>query len=462
MHLINKILSELSPLMANTKLNVLSQVCKSILISSGKITMLEIKRHTDLSYRTIQRFFSQHINWLELNLSLFRNFVYNQSDVFLLALDETVHKKSGKKTYGLDYFFSNLFKQAIPSVAFMGVSLVSTSNAKSYPIDAKQVVKPVLTEEQKIEKKSKNKDKKKNKTKVANPNTEKNVEKKQSKKGRPKGSKNNPKEASQDVQYQVVDQLLKSVIAALTALLFLVPCTYLVLDGYFGNQYYMRLAKSYKLQLISKLKKTACLHLPSKEPYSGKGRRKKYGEKLNFAKLDDSFLVQIYQEDGVKYRLYNTRVWSKSYTDAMLNVLIIVAQDIQTQKTGHVVLFSTDLDLPYDKLLQYYKLRFQIEFNFRDAKQYFGLADFKNYKQTQVENAVGLSFFMCTFSYILIAHFKELFKLKKTSILDIKTFFRIQHTANKTVELNNQKQKPVNYLTDQQILELAKYELINS
>jgi len=28
-----------------------------------------------------------------------------------------------------------------------------------------------------------------------------------------------------------------------------------------------------------------------------------------------------------------------------------------------------DLELAYDKLIDYYQLRFQIEFNFRDAKQ---------------------------------------------------------------------------------------------
>ena len=37
--------------------------------------------------------------------------------------------------------------------------------------------------------------------------------------------------------------------------------------------------------------------------------------------------------------------------------------------------------------LDYYKLRFQIEFNFRDAKQFWGLEDFMNLSQTAVTNA---------------------------------------------------------------------------
>jgi len=34
------------------------------------------------------------------------------------------------------------------------------------------------------------------------------------------------------------------------------------------------------------------------------------------------------------------------------------------------LLFSDDLNLSYDLLMTYYSLRFQIEFNFRDAKQH--------------------------------------------------------------------------------------------
>ena len=47
-------------------------------------------------------------------------------------------------------------------------------------------------------------------------------------------------------------------------------------------------------------------------------------------------------------------------------------------------------------------LRFQIEFNFRDAKQYWGLDDFMNVKQTAVTNAANLSFFMVNFSSVLL------------------------------------------------------------
>ena len=75
------------------------------------------------------------------------------------------------------------------------------------------------------------------------------------------------------------------------------------------------------------------------------------------------------------------------------------------QNTGsqsHIILFSSDLELSYEKLIDYYSLRFQIEFNFRDAKQFWGLEDFMNTSQTAVTSAANLSFFMVNLSHYLL------------------------------------------------------------
>ncbi len=45
-------------------------------------------------------------------------------------------------------------------------------------------------------------------------------------------------------------------------------------------------------------------------------------------------------------------------------------------------------------MIDYFSLRFQIEFNFRDAKQYRGLQGFMNVNKIPVNNAVNLSMFM--------------------------------------------------------------------
>ncbi len=81
-----------------------------------------------------------------------------------------------------------------------------------------------------------------------------------------------------------------------------------------------------------------------------------------------------------------------------LKVVIIEKKNEKKKQIGHVILFSSDANLSWEKIVEYYRLRFQIEFNFRDAKQHFGLEDFMNTTHRGVENAVNLSFLMVNVS----------------------------------------------------------------
>ena len=75
-------------------------------------------------------------------------------------------------------------------------------------------------------------------------------------------------------------------------------------------------------------------------------------------------------------------------------MVVLLKINLQNKACGHVILFSSDLDLGYDRLIDFYSLRFQIEFNFRDAKQFWGLEDFMNVTATAVTNTANLSLFM--------------------------------------------------------------------
>jgi putative transposase len=105
-----------------------------------------------------------------------------------------------------------------------------------------------------------------------------------------------------------------------------------------------------------------------------------------------------------------------------LNVVIIEKRNRSTQKRGHVVLFSSDLTLASDTLIDYYSLRFQIEFTFRDAKQYWGLEDFMNVKDTAVTNAANLALFMVNLVYVLLRDVRQ--HDPAWSVLDLKAFCR--------------------------------------
>ena len=124
-----------------------------------------------------------------------------------------------------------------------------------------------------------------------------------------------------------------------------------------------------------------------------------------------------------------------------LNVVIIAKTNLRTQARAHVVLFSSDLALAYAPLVDYYGLRFQIEFNFRDAKQYWGLEDFMHVTPTGVTNAANLSLFMVNVSYCLRADVRQ--HHPDYSILDLKADCRGYKYVEETIKLLPEKPEPV-------------------
>jgi putative transposase len=76
--------------------------------------------------------------------------------------------------------------------------------------------------------------------------------------------------------------------------------------------------------------------------------------------------------------------------------------------------------LSYEKIIDYYKLRFQIEFNFRDAKQFWGSKNFMNLSQTAVTNAANLAFFMVNLSHHQLLDFRQ--HNPDSGIIDLKAY----------------------------------------
>src|SRR5262249_56247942 len=137
--------------------------------------------------------------------------------------------------------------------------------------------------------------------------------------------------------------------------------------------------------------------------YGGGGARRKYGSKVDYDHMPVSYLKTTTVEGHMQTRLYQMQLLHKEFVHP-LNVVIIAKTNLRTQARAQVVLFSSDLDLAYASLVDYYGLRFQIELNFRDAKQYWGLEDFMNVTPTGVTNAANLSLFMVNLAYSLRAH----------------------------------------------------------
>jgi putative transposase len=400
-----------------TSIRRLSRIADAMVAMSGRVTMLGISRWSGAggSYRSVQRWFSTAVPWAVLLVVFFRERLYQPNESYILAGDEVVVTKAGKKTYGVDRFFSSLYNQSVPGLAFFALSLVAVKERQAYPVSVTQVVRSAA------EKTAIQAAKMKPKQAV----------------GRPKGKKTTSKEVIQlTPELQRISGLLSALLLRLSGWL---SVQYLVLDGHFGNHNALGMVRACGLHLISKLRHDAALYLP----YQGENQRRKYGDKLDYNHLPDT-LLQSTQFEPESKRTICTRIYQATCVHEQfphpLNVVILHKTNILTGATSHIILFSSDLNLDPQTLIDYYRLRFQIEFNFRDAKQFWGLEDFMNVTQTTVTNAVHLSLLMVNLSRLQLTALRRSFPT--ASLLDLKAHARGMRYAQEIHKLLGQKLKP--------------------
>jgi len=385
--------------------------------------MLSISRWNErYSYKTIERFFDKKIDWLSLKWQMIKRVI---GEEVILVADETTVSKSGKSTYGVGYFYSGLQNRAINSIQFLSFSLIDVKSRRAYPLFSKQL-------------------KRKNKKEIKN--------KPKGKVGRPKGSKNrNSSEIRLEGLFKVVSWYLKTI----TKVIKLPQLRYFVYDGAFGNNAGIQAVKRANLHLISKLRKNATLYFRFTGEQKGRGRKRMYGELIEYENIDKKYLKKTTINDkDIETKIYQFEALHKKINGA-INIVLIFSTNLKTKKTTHTILFSTDLDQHYEKIIDYYSLRFQIEFNFRDAKQFFGLEDFMNIKKRRLHNFANLSLFMNNLSYLL---YKDS-HLSRYSINDIKSLFMAERYTKEALKFYGQKVDDI--LISKAINHIAQFSMVH-
>ena len=415
----------LIPYLSTTLIRQLSHIVFAQLAMTGRVTMLNISRWTlqGGSYRTIQRFFNTVLPWTTLFWMFFRTHLLDRKSVYIIAGDEVVRSKSGAHTYGLSRFFSSLHGKAIPGLSFLAVSIVSIKKRCSYPMVIEQIVRDDTSS-----------------SAATSAHTQQEAPGKTTKhpRGRPKGSRNRNKD---DVVLTDELKQLQTMVKALLQLIGnLIPIRYFVLDGFFGHNNALQMTKQCGLHLISKLRIDAALYLPPTTPYAGKGRPRIYGDRVDPRQIAHKYCVSTDIQGHLRTEVYQMQLRHKKFTDP-LNVVCVLKTNLTTKQQGYVLLFSSDLALDAEKMIDYYALRFQIEFNFRDAKQYWGLQGFMNVNKIPVNNAVNLSMFMVNVSAKIIDTHRC--KNKAYGVLDLKAHYRGLKYLHETLKILPQKPEPI-------------------
>ena len=421
------VLLALSPALSATTCRQLHRIVLAMLAGTGRITQLGLSRWTDQggSYRTIHRFFQTTIDWSAVQWRFFQLYVFREDGVYLLAGDESPVGKSGKRTYGVDWFFWSIHDKVIGGLGFFSIALIDVKHRRAYSLSTEQIVRSAEEKEQAKQRKEQRK------ARSDKPGPKR-------PRGRPVGSKNkNKAEVTLSPELQRILAQAQKVLKLIDKKIRLV---YFVLDGHFGNPFACCMVRQLDLHIISKMHYNAELYLQPTAEEKAKRRTLKYGARINYAHLPEELRCSSITEEGYRTEVYQAGCLHKQFAD-LINVVIIVRTHLETQRVGHVVLFSSDLTLDAEKLIDYYALRFQIEFTFRDAKQYFGLEDFMSVKKTSVANAVGLSFFMVNLSRYLLEDLHTSYP--DAGVNDLKSYYRARHYVSEILKLIPEKPDPI-------------------
>jgi hypothetical protein len=336
--LINRILDKMTEICKSQR-KFVAEVLSVILSGRGKMNFRNMSRYSIFSEKTFSRNYKKPFNFAEFNQQAL-SLVINPGARLIGAFDPSFVKKSGKQTYGKDYFWNGSASKAEKGLEVGLLSVVDVDDNRAYSISARQTPPIAATRSDKD-----------------TPITE---------------------ESRVDAYIEHIAQNKK----------YLPPeVRYLAVDGFFGKEKFVTGIKKIGLDIVGKLRIDANLRHPFNGQQKQRGRPRIYGAKVNIDELNQlSFVCALENE----LKLYTAIVYSISLKRDVRIVLVL--NETNKEKVGRALLFSTDLILSALEIFCFYKARFQIEFVFRDAKQFTGLADCQACSQVQLDWHFNASF----------------------------------------------------------------------
>ena len=310
-----------------------------MLLVRGKVNFMNLSRYSELNEKTYRRQFSEEVDFGRLNGELIQAAI-TQSPEQLAVMDSSFIRKSGKATFGLDRYWNGCNSRVERGLEVSLVGVVEVETEVSYALHAQQTFAQ---------------------TEMAGVSR--------------------------------MDQYL----GHLTLVRPQLPSTvqYLAVDGAYAKERFVTGAVRLKLDVISKLRGDANLRYLYTGVQKRRGRPRKYDGKVDLQDLTRFTFVETVQP---QVDLYTARLWHVSLKREIRVVYLIDRRLPNRVRT--CLLFSTDVEQDPKQIYQFYKLRFQIEFLFRDAKQFTGLSD------CQARDLLKLDFhFNASFTALNLAKF---------------------------------------------------------
>lgn len=289
-----------------------------ILALPGRMTFRNMSRYSTYHERTFARHFNRDFDWPRFNQALLEPVL---EAPMLIVTDCSFIPKSGKKTYGLDLFWNGSAARTERGLELSVIALIDQQRRDAYTVSARQT----------------------------------------------------PPRSDLASSASVVEGRTAFYLRQLEQIVAHLPeeARYVAADGYYAKKTYLDGVCALDLHLIGKLRCDANLRYLYRGPHEKRpGRRRQYDGKVD---LQDASRLDYLGEVEPGIELYTALVNSPHFKRNLRLAYLLDRR--KPDKVRYAVLFSTDSDLDAWELVRLYRLRFQVEFIFRDAKQYTGLSD---------------------------------------------------------------------------------------
>jgi DDE superfamily endonuclease len=315
-----------------------------LLMLPGHATFRNMSRYSPYHEKTFSRWCGSIFDWISLNKGAITEVVPSEHEQ-ALVMDASFVPKSGKHTYGLGRFWNGSHSRAEKGLEISTLAWLDITHNCAYALSLEQTP--------------------------------------------PSAEASDPEATRMDIYLDQLSRVIKA-----HDLHFL---RYVITDGAYSKQKFVAGVRALELHQIGKLRADAHLRYLYQGPKRpGPGRQKTYDGKVNWHDLSRFECLATEDEHMVLYHQVLNHVQLKR------NLQVVVA--VHTQRQRYAVLFSTDVDLDPLTLYRYYKARFQIEFLFRDAKQFTGLSDCQARSKAKLDFHFNASLSAVTFAKLEARH----------------------------------------------------------
>ncbi len=297
----------------NRRRNFMLDLFLLYLTIPGRINFLQLGRYGHGGEQRYRRQFEQPFDFFSFNSVLSQSYIGKRCAI---AFDPSFIHKSGKQTPCIGYFWSGCAGRALRGLEVLSLSLIDADSRMSFHLNATQTPPTACLQDN---------------------------------------------ELTLPLWYVAVIRKNIEKIRSLTS--------YLVADAFFSKKGFVDDLLAMELHLVSKLRDDADLSYLNQGGKTGKrGRPSKYAGKVDPKNLNTDYFKEVINNRGIK--AHSAVVYSKSL---QREILVVVEEFIIKGKVTHRLLFSTDINQSAIDVIDIYHTRFQIEFGFRDAKQFAGL-----------------------------------------------------------------------------------------